>query len=377
MSYVETAAQRQLQEAAREVTVNVIAPIVAALAPQQKLSADDMRKISQALKPLGYLGSTIPREFGGAGLSYVDYGLLLEALAAGPAVLGEIVPPRTINYLGNDEQRRRWLPSLFSGEWLSTAAITEPQAGSDMRAFKTSAVLDGDSYVVNGTKRWIKLGGVADLLTLMVADAQGGLSRLVLERAVSPWQSREIEAVGIKNISFAEITFDGVRVPKENILGAAGSGADQFHRGIESSRAFIGIQAVGVARHALDIAIAYAKDRIAFGRPIARFQAVQTALADATTRLQAARLLCLNALAILDSGQRAPREVSMAKLYAVEMSIGVCQVAMESMGAWGLSVEAGVERCWRDCVMFTAIDGTATMQRLIIGRETLGVPAFV
>lgn len=377
MSYVETAAQRQLQEAAREVTVNVIAPIVAALAPQQKLSADDMRKISHALKPLGYLGSTIPREFGGAGLSYVDYGLLLEALAAGPAVLGEIVPPRTINYLGNDEQRRRWLPSLFSGEWLSTAAITEPQAGSDMRAFTTSAVLDGDSYVVNGTKRWIKLGGVADLLTLMVADAQGGLSRLVLERAVSPWQSREIEAVGIKNISFAEITFDGVRVPKENILGAAGSGADQFHRGIESSRAFIGIQAVGVARHALDIAIAYAKDRIAFGRPIARFQAVQTALADATTRLQAARLLCLNALAILDSGQRAPREVSMAKLYAVEMSIGVCQVAMESMGAWGLSVEAGVERCWRDCVMFTAIDGTATMQRLIIGRETLGVPAFV
>jgi len=377
MSFTETPAQQELQEAAREVTARVIAPIAAALAPQQKLSADDMRTIAKALKPLGYLGSTIPTELGGAGLSYVDYGLLLEALAAGPVMLGEIVPPRTINYLGNDEQRRRWLPHLFSGEWVATAAITEPQAGSDMRAFKTTAVLDGDSYVVNGTKRWIKLGGVADLITLMVVDPQGGLSRLVLERAVSPWQSRELEAVGMKNISFSEMIFDNVRVPEENILGDAGSGADQFHRGIESSRAFIGIIAVGVARHALDLAFAYAKDRIAFGRPIARFQAVQTALADAATRVQAARLLCLNALAILDSGRRAPRDVSMAKVYAVETSISACQVAMESMGAWGLSVEAGVERCWRDCMMFTAIDGTATMQRLIIGRETLGVPAFV
>jgi butyryl-CoA dehydrogenase len=377
MSFLEMPAQRELQEAARDVTARVIAPIVAALPPHQKLSADDMRRISKALKPLGYLGSTIPAEFGGAGLSYVDYGLLLEALAAGPAILGEIVPPRTINYLGTDEQRRRWLPNLFSGDWVTTAAITEPQAGSDMRSFKTTAVLDGDSYVVNGTKRWIKLGGVADLITLMVVDAQGGLSRLVLERAVSPWQSRELEAVGMKNISFAEMTFENVRVPKENILGDAGAGADQFHRGIESSRAFIGILAVGVARHALDIAMTYAKERIAFGRPIARFQAVQTALADAATRLQAARVLCLNALSILDSGQRAPRDVSMAKVYAVETAIGVCQIAMESMGAWGLSVEAGVERCWRDCMMLTAIDGTATMQRLIIGRETLGTPAFV
>ena len=377
MSFAETRRQRELQEAAKEVTAKVIAPLAAALAPQQKLSAADMRKIAKALKPLGYIGSTIPRELGGAGLSYTDYGLLLEALAAGPAILGEIVPPRTINYLGSDEQRRRWLPDLFSGEWVATAAITEPQAGSDMRAFKTTAVLDGDAYVVNGTKRWIKLGGVADLITLMVVDAKGGLSRLVVERAVSPWQSRELEAVGMKNISFAEMTFDNVRVPKENILGTAGEGAEQFHRGIESSRAFVGIQAVGIAGHALDIARAYAKERIAMGRPIARFQAVQTALADAATQLQAARLLCLTALSILDRGERAPREVSMAKVYAVETSIKVCQVAMESMGAWGLSVDAGVERCWRDCMMLTAIDGTATMQRLIIGRETLGVAAFV
>jgi alkylation response protein AidB-like acyl-CoA dehydrogenase len=374
--FEETDAQRALQDAARNIIEKIVVPIAAAAGADQKLSAQDLRTISKALAPLGYLGSTIPREFGGAGLSYVDYGLLLEALASGPVVLGEIVPPRTINYLGSDEQRKRWLPKLFSGEWLTTAAITEPQAGSDMRAFRTTAVLDGDAYVVNGVKRWIKLGGVADLITLMIVDAQGGLSRLVVERTVSPWQSRELEAVGMKNISFAEMVFDNVRVPRENILGNAGAGAEQFHRGIESSRAFIGMIAVGVARHALDIAMTYAKDRVAMGRPIAKFQAVQIALADAATRLQAARLLCLNALAKLDNGQRAPRDVSMAKVYAVDTAIRVCQTAMESMGAWGLSVEAGVERCWRDCMMFTAIDGTATMQRLIIGRESLGMAAF-
>lgn len=376
MSFVETTAQGELQEAARATVRDVITPIAAGIGPQQKLGGDDLRTIFRALQPLGYLGSTIPRELGGAGLSYVDYGLLLEALAEGPVVLGEIVPPRTINYLGNDEQRRRWLPRLFSGDWISTAAITEPQAGSDMRNFKTTAVLDGDAYVVTGVKRWLKLGGVADLITLMVVDARGGLSRLVVERDVSPWSSREIDTVGLKNISLAEITFDNVRVPRENLLGAAGGGDEQFHRGIEASRAFIGSYAVGLARHALGIATAYAKERTAFGRPIARFQAVQTAIADAVTRVEAARVLCLNALSILDSGKRAPREVSMAKLYAVETGIAACQTAMESMGAWGLSVEAGVERCWRDCIMLTAIDGTANVQRLIIGRETLGVAAF-
>jgi len=377
VSFAETKAQLELQEAAREAVENVVKPIAAAVSEGEKLTAEHLRVIYQELRPLGYLGSTIGRDVGGAGLSYVDYGLLLEALAAGPVVLGEVVPPRTINYLGDEEQKRRWLPRLFSGDWVSTAAITEPQAGSDMRGFTTKAVLQGDAYVVNGTKRWIKLGGVSDLMTLMVVDAAGGLSRLVLERPVSPWESREIEAVGLRNLSFAELTFKDVGVPKENILGTAGAGAEQFHRGIVSSRVFVGIQAVGIARHALDIALGYAKERTAFGRPIAKFQGVQMALADAATRVQAARLLCLNALAILDAGRRAPCDVSMAKLFAVETAIRTCQTAMESMGAWGLAADAGVERCWRDCCMLTAIDGTANIQRLIIGRELLGMPAFV
>src|SRR5690349_13150818 len=287
MSFIETRAQHELQERAREVVTRVVTPLAASVPAGAKLAPEQLRAMYRALAPLGYLGSTIAKDHGGAGLTYVDYGLLLEALASGPVVLGEIVPPRTINYLGSEEQKRRWLPRLFSGDWVSTAAITEPQAGSDMRGFTTTATLTGDAYVVNGQKRWIKLGGVSDLMTLMVVDATGGLSRLVLERAVSPWKSTEMEAVGIRNLSFAELTFDRVRVPKDNLLGDAGAGGEQFHRGIESSRAFVGIQAVGIARHALDLALRYAKERHAFGRPIGKFQGVQMALADAATRLQA------------------------------------------------------------------------------------------
>lgn len=377
MSVFETVEDHALQEAAGEVVDRVITPIAKALPPGAKASADHFRTIFKALAPLGYLSSTLPRELGGTGMSYVRYGLLLEALARGPIVLGEIVPPRTINYLGTPEQKRRWVPGLLSGDTVSTAAITEPQAGSDMRGFRCKAVRQGDVYRVSGQKRWIKLGGIADMMTLMVVDEGGGLTRLVLDRKESPWISREIETVGIRNVSFAELDFDDVRVPVDNVLGDAGSGGDQFHRGIEASRAFVGIQAIGLGRTALDIAIAYAKERTAFGRPLARFQAIQVSIADAATKLEAARTLCLNALAILDSGKRAPRDVSMAKLFATETAIEVSQVAMEAMGAWGFAADAGVERCWRDARMLTAIDGTSGIQRLIIGREIFGTPAFV
>ncbi|WGF90877.1 acyl-CoA dehydrogenase family protein [Marinivivus vitaminiproducens] len=378
MTVFDTPETGELQEAVREVVHRVIAPIADALPAGERLSADQIRTCFRALQPHGYLGSTVPVEFGGAGLSYVQYGMLLEAIAKGPILFGEVVPPRTINYLGSDEQKRRWMPKLLSGDWIASAAITEPQAGSDMRAFTTQAVLAGDHYVVNGRKRWLKLGSVADLITLMVVDptSGGGLSRLVVERDASSWQSRDINTVGLRHFSLAEIAFKDTEVPRENILGAAGAGGEQFHRGIESSRAFIGIQAVGLASRALERALSYAGDRVAFGRPIGRFQSIQVALADAATRLQAARLLCLNALTILDSGRRAPRDVSMAKLFAVETAIAVCQTSMECMGAWGTAEEAEVERCWRDAAMLSAIDGTAGIQRLIIGRETLGMSAF-
>ena len=369
-------------EGARDCVDRIVTPVVESLPAGQKIAPDDLRTIFKALVPFGYLGSTIPEEFGGAGLTYVSYGRLLHELARGPVLLGEVVPPRTIHYLGSREQKLRFLPRLMSGEWISTAAITEPQAGSDLRNLQCRATLGDDGYRVTGKKKWLKLGGPADFMTLMVrtgdgADGKPAISRLLVERSQSPWTAEEIPSVGLDAISLTEVTFDNVHVPAENLLGDAGQAADQFNRGIEASRAFIGIQAVGIADRALSLAVAYAKQRTAFGRPLAKFQAIQSELADAAAKLAAARALCLDALAQLDSGQRAPQAVAMAKLFATESAVDVCHLAMDSMGAAGLAREHGVERCWRDCRMLTVIDGTSGIQRLIIGRELLGTAAFL
>jgi alkylation response protein AidB-like acyl-CoA dehydrogenase len=381
MDFALSKQQRELQERAAEAVDRVVVPIAKGAAPSTKLSIEQMRAIYRGLAPLGYTGSTIPADAGGAGLSYVDYGLLLEALAAGPVLLGEVVPPRTVHFLGTPEQKKRWLPGLLAGDLVGTAAITEPQAGSDLRNLQTTAIPQDGHFVVNGRKKWIKFGGICDLMTLLVvADpakgAKGGTTRLMVERKISPWTAREIETVGIRNLSFAELEFRDVKVPRENQLGEAGAGTEAFYRAIEASRAIVGLQAVGIAQKALDVATAYVKKRIAFGRPLSRFQAIQTSLADAAAELDAARLLCLKALWILDGGKRCPREASIAKVYATEATVRICHAAMDSMGAFGLAAEAEAERCWRDARMLTVIDGTSGIQRLIVGRELLGEPAF-
>ena len=370
----------EINEQAREAVARVVVPLIAGLTPRQLLSNAQMRALYRGLAPLGYLGSTIPKEAGGAGMSALEYGLLLEGLAHAPVMLSEIVPPRTVFFLGTEDQRGRWLPALLAGDMVSTAAITEPAAGSDLRAMRTTAARGPDGYVLRGAKKWIKLGGVADAMTVLaVTDPEKrheGMSRLFVERAASPWAIRELPCVGIQNLSFAEVTFDATLVPAENMLGAASGGIEGFYRGIEASRALMGLQAVGMARAALERAKAYAGDRIAFGRPIAKFQAIQIALAEAASRVEAARALSVTALQILDDGRRCPKEASMAKAFATETAVTTCAIAMSAMGAFGLSEEAGVERLWRDAKMLTVMDGTSDIQRLIVGREEFGVSAF-
>lgn len=370
----------ELREAASDAIASVVVPLVAEAGPDGRLDAGQMRRLYRGLAPLGYLGSTIPRQAGGAGMSYVEYGLLLEALASAPLILGEIVPPRSVFYLGNASQQAWWLPGLLAGDLVSTAAITEPQAGSDLRGMTTTALPGPDGLRLDGSKKWIKLGGVADLLTVLaITDPKQGhraMSRLIVLREQSPWASRELPCVGMRNFSFAQIDFDGVVVPQENLLGSGGDGVEGFYRGIEASRALLGLQAVGMARAAIEIAKTYAGRRTAFGRTLSRFQTVQVGIADCAARVEAARALSISALQVLDAGRRCGREASMAKVFATETAVEACSVAMSSMGAFGLSEEAGVERLWRDAKMLTVIDGTSDIQRLIVGREEFGVPAF-
>lgn len=377
---IESLASR-LREEARECVAKHVAPIAAAKGPGERVTNAEMRQIYKALAPLGYLGSTIPREAGGAGLGYVEYGLLLEALAHSPIMLGEIVPPRTIFYLGSPAQHERWLPHLLAGDLVSTAAITEPQAGSDLRGMSTELIQTADKSRISGRKKWIKLGGIADAMTVLVITDHSthpkSMSRVFIEREHVPWSATELPCVGIRNLSFAEIAFNDLDIPENSILGESGSGVEGFSRGIEASRALIGLQATGLAREAISIAIEYANNRTAFGRPLAKFQAVQTKLADAAAAVEAARNMSLQALQILDDGRRCPREASMAKVFSTETAVSACATAMSTMGAHGLSEAAGVERLWRDAMMLTVIDGTSDIQRLIIGREEFGQSALL
>jgi alkylation response protein AidB-like acyl-CoA dehydrogenase len=382
MDFSLSARQRELQERARAAITEVVEPIAKRVPAGGKLGLSDLQELYRGLAPTGYVGSTIPQDAGGAGLSYVDYGLLLAALAASPIILSEVVPPRSIFHLGSAEQKERWLPRLLAGDIVATAAITEPQAGSDLRNLQTTAIANGNAYRVNGRKRWIKLGGVANFVTLLVVSdrsqgAKGGTTRFFVERALSPWAHEEIDCVGMRNLSFAEIAFDNVSVPQENLLGGPGAATEAFLRAIEASRALVALQAAGLGGHALSLVRAYVGERHAFGRPLARFQAVQTVLAEAEAEIEAARLLALQALWLLDSGQRCPREASLAKFYATEAAVRAARAAMDCMGAQGLSEQAGVERCWRDAQMLTVIDGAPAIQRLVAGREILGTPAFV
>jgi alkylation response protein AidB-like acyl-CoA dehydrogenase len=381
MDFSLSKAQLRLQEEARDAVERIVMPIAAAIPRSAQLGPQQVSQIYKGLAPLGYLGSTISPDLGGAGMSYVDYGLLLEAFGASPVLLAEIVPPRTIAAVGTADQRRRWLEPLLAGDWVSTAAITEPQAGSDTRALACQGTPGPDAYRVNGRKKWIKFGGIAHFMTLMVVepgrDPKARHTRLAVERSVSPWKNRELPSVGMRNLSFAELEFDDVAVPRENVLGQPGRGLQQFGRGIEASRPFVGMSAVRIARHAVDIARRYTRERVAFGRPLPKFQSIQTVLADAAAELEAARLLCLQALWLLDQGRACPREASMAKLFSTEAAVRACSAAMDVMGAMGLAEEGGVERCWRDCRMLTVIDGTSGIQRLIVGRELLEQSAFV
>ncbi|MCL4766172.1 MAG: acyl-CoA/acyl-ACP dehydrogenase [Hyphomicrobiaceae bacterium] len=381
MDFALTEQQQHLRAQAREAIDRVVRPLAARLPKGGRLDAEGMRALYRGLAPLGYVGSTIPKDAGGAGLSFVDYGLMLEVLGASPVLLAEVVPPRSIYYLGNAEQKARWLSKLLAGDMVGTAAITEPQAGSDIRNLQTTAIREGGVFRLRGRKKWIKLGGIADAMTVLVVSdaakgAAGGTSRLFVERERSPWTHEEIDCVGIRNLSFVEVHFD-TTVPAENLLGDPGAASEAFLKAVEASRALVALQAAGIARHALDLAAKYVGTRHAFGRPLARFQSIQSTLADAEAEVEAGRLLALSALWRLDQGQRCPREASLAKVYVTEAAVRACHAAMDCMGAQGLAEESEVERCWRDARMLTVIDGTSGIQRLVAGREITGVSAFV
>ena len=383
MDFELTDTERMLAETARRVVARDVEPVLAAHPPDCALPKPVMLDLYRAVAGLGYTGARIPETEGGSGLSHVMLGLLNESLppVLGFSLLGHESTAKRIHMGGTPEQQRRFLPDLLAGRKLAGTAASEPNVGSDPRGIETTATPDGDHYILNGTKLWISNGPIIDT-TMVVAslgrDAAGRnlITRFIVDREESPFESRAIPTVGLQQGPLGELHFRDCRVPKANLLGEPGDA----HRSLTftwlANRPNIGLFGVHLMQKALEASIAYAKQRMQFGQPIARFQLVQEMLAEMSALIDASRLLCYRALALLDRGAWCHRESSIAKMFSTEAAVRVTNLAIQIHGAYGLSTEFPLERWARDARMLTIPDGTTQIHQLIIGRELVGLRAF-
>jgi len=386
MDFEFTDEQKMLKETARKLMEKEIIPIADEYDKKKSLlDRTLLKKLLDKLAPLGYLAALIPEEEGGAGLDHIGWAILGEELFRAYASLGGVVgiqnTHRMIYLMGTPEQKRKYLPSLFSGEKIICSAITEPNVGSNPIMIETTATLKGNEYILNGTKTWISNGTISDIAMVVAQTQKGagpfGLCHLIVEKEVSPYEARDLPKLGLRSFPTAELVFQDCRVPRENLLVAPGQGLKETLRSFESARAGMAIGSVGMAQAAIDASVRYAKERVQFGKPIGSFQLIQEMIADMVAETEAARLLAYRAHFLLDKKVRCDRETSMAKFYATEAAVRVTSMAIQIHGAYGLSEEYPVERYFRDARSFTIPDGTTQIQKMIVARRVLGLSAFV
>jgi alkylation response protein AidB-like acyl-CoA dehydrogenase len=377
--------QRMLQETVTRYLADKIIPIADTYDRKGPMSREDALGFIKDLLPFGYMGTLVSEEQGGPGLTHIDWGILYEKLRGAYASLGGVIgitssTAHGISESPNEKLKEKVLPGLLKGETIACTAITEPNVGSDAAAIETRATLDGDHYVINGTKMWISNGTISDYVVVAVntdpSKGPSGICRLLVEKETSPFLSREIPKMGVRSFPTAEIVFDDCRVPKENLLNPIGEGFQKALHGLTFARCNAAISSVGIAQAAINASIQYAKERTQFGKPIGQFQLVQEMIADMVSETDAARLLAYRGLFVLDKGLAGTREASIAKAFATEAAVRVTSKAIQIHGAYGLSEEYPVERYFRDARCYTIPDGTTEIQKLIVGREVIGMSAF-
>lgn len=335
------------------------------------------------MKELGLFGAIIPREFGGLGLDYATYALMIEEICRGWMSLTGILNSHLImaNMVadnGTDEQKQYWLPKMATGEKRGGICITEPNAGSDVQAIETRAVKSGSNYIVNGTKTLITNGRHGNTFALVcktdseIEPRYRGISIFIAEKAEGFEVVRDIPKLGYKGVDTCELNFNGYQVSEKNLIGGVeGKGFYQIMSGLEVGRINVAARAVGVARAALESAVRYAQHRRAFGKTIDQHQSIQIKLADMATQVQAAHLLVLNAAEKKDQGERCDLEAGMAKLFASEACMQVSLESMRVHGGYGYTKDMDVERYFRDSPLMIIGEGTNEVQKLVISRNLI------
>jgi alkylation response protein AidB-like acyl-CoA dehydrogenase len=378
MDFALSDEQKMVQEMARDFAENEIKP----KAPELDKSERHPAEIVQKMAELNLMGIAIPDVYGGGGADIISYVLALEEISRGCASVGVIMSVNNslvcdpLLTFGTEEQKRKYLVPLASGKKLGCFGLTEPEAGSDAAAQKTSAVLQGDEWAINGKKNFITNGNVADYCILMAMTDKGkgykGISSFIVDCKSPGFSVGVVEKkLGIKASGTAELIFEDCRVPKENLLGQVGQGFYVAMNTLDGGRIGIASQALGIARAALEAATEYSKTRVQFGKPIAQLQAIQWMIADMATELDAARLLTLRAASLKDQKKRYEKEAAMAKLYASEAAGRITNKAIQIHGGYGYIQEYNVERHFRDARITEIYEGTSEIMRLIISNNIL------
>jgi len=389
MDFSLTSDQLLIRDTVRQFMEREMRPILREYDREEKFPVDEVRRLGE----LGCCGMLIPEEYGGTATDTVTYALMLEEVArvdASTAVTLSVtnsVAAAPILKHGSDAQKKKYLPRLARGEILGAFCLTEPQAGSDAAGIQARAVRDGDSYVLNGTKSWVTNGGFSGVYVVFAktdpAAGGRGVTAFLVEPSAPGFRiSRYEDKMGLRLSRSAEIVFEDCRVPAQNILGAEGQGLKVAFGALDGGRVGIAAQSVGLAQGAMEAAARYAKQRRAFGHPIADYQAIQWMLADMATEIEAARTLTHYAAFLRDVESRDPGatdsgrsrvgpQAARAKLYASEMANRVCYRAVQIHGSVGYSRETDVERYYRDARVVTIYEGTSEMQRTVIARDLL------
>jgi len=366
---------QMIRDALRSYAQERLAPNAARWDREHYFPKDELKELAG----LGAFGVAVPEQYGGAGLDYVSLALVLEEIAAGDGGTSTIIsvnncPVCSIAMMyANDEQKERFLRPLAQGEMLGAFALTEPHTGSDASALRTTAVKDGDDYVINGSKQFITSGKYGDVaIVLAVTDkaaGKKGISAFWVETKTPGYIVAGIEEkMGQHSSDTAQIVFDNCRIPAANLIGTEGMGYKIALSGLEGGRIGIASQSVGMARAAYEAALAYAKDRTSFGKAIFEHQAVQFRLAEMAMQIEAARQLILHAAAMKDAGLPCLKEAAMAKLFASEMAERVVSNAMQVFGGYGYVADFPVERIYRDVRVCQIYEGTSDIQKILIAR---------
>ena len=378
MNFEQNENQGMIAQMVRDFAEKEIKPNMKSWDDHEIFPVETMKKLGK----LGLLGIFVPEEYGGSGFGYAEYATALMELGKVCGGIGLSVAAHNslctghIFYHGNEEQKRKYLPKLASGEWIGAWGLTEANTGSDAMRMKTTAVKDGDHWVLNGTKNWITHGLSGDVAVVLIRTGDlldsNGITAFIIEKGTPGFSAVKIkEKLGVRASETAELIFDNVRIPDSNVIGEVGAGFKQAMQILDGGRVSIASLSCGVARGAYEASVKYAKEREQFGKPIAHFQAIAFKLADMATEVEAAELLTFQAAYLKDNKKPVTKAGAYAKYYASEVSVRCGNEAVQVMGGYGYTKEYPAEKFLRDAKLMTIGEGTSEIQKIVISREIL------